>query len=272
MSNKELEIFELCERLAELLGDKEAIADLKKLYINHPEMFKNMQDVFNTIKEVVSEPQLIIKNPRPKSEKDYIAVKKLNEEKMGDVGIRNDKGTNIIFHVNLSSNRNFKRLAKKEVVTGEAVHSLHTSRPAELGGNNQKLSGANAHSVTTNNSIKQMLVEASSAKAAPTWSDRYADKSFNDLSRCNKALSTSAKDSISQNKDENQTMLKEVKQKNEDFTKLSIEERIKFLQENQKEIANIKKVSEILDNENKSLQNNQEQPTNDIKSIRRKRK
>ncbi|WP_251824554.1 hypothetical protein [Campylobacter jejuni] len=29
MSDKELEIFELCERLSELLGDKEAIADLK---------------------------------------------------------------------------------------------------------------------------------------------------------------------------------------------------------------------------------------------------
>lgn len=31
MSDKELEIFELCERLSELLGDKEAIADLKKI-------------------------------------------------------------------------------------------------------------------------------------------------------------------------------------------------------------------------------------------------
>ena len=45
MSDKELEIFKLCERLTELLGDKEAIADLKKLYEKHPEMFKNMQDV-----------------------------------------------------------------------------------------------------------------------------------------------------------------------------------------------------------------------------------
>lgn len=31
MSDKELEIFELCERLSKLLGDKEAIAD-----VNHP--------------------------------------------------------------------------------------------------------------------------------------------------------------------------------------------------------------------------------------------
>ncbi|EHZ4885969.1 hypothetical protein K5688_001493 [Campylobacter lari] len=104
---KDLEIFELCEKLAELLGDKEAIADLKKLYANHPEMFKDMQEVAKTIKEVVKKPELIIKNPRPK------------------------------------------------VVTGEAVHSLHTSRPAELGGNNQKLSGANAHSATTKKIISQ---------------------------------------------------------------------------------------------------------------------
>ncbi|TKX28027.1 hypothetical protein, partial [Campylobacter aviculae] len=158
MSDKELEIFELCERLSELLGDKEAIADLKKLYINHPEMFKDMQDVSNTIKEVVKEPELIIKNPRPKNEKDFIAVKHLQntKQKIGDIGIRNDKGTNVIFHANKSSNRNFKRFVKKNVVvTGEAVHSLHTSRPAELGGNNQTLSGANAHSATTEKIIAQ---------------------------------------------------------------------------------------------------------------------
>ncbi|EAJ1255031.1 hypothetical protein A0Y59_07620 [Campylobacter lari] len=78
------------------------------------------------------------------------------QQKIGDIGIRNDSGTNTIFHANISSNRNFERLAKKEqAVTGEAVHSLHTSRPAELGGNNQELSGANAHSVTTNSIIPQ---------------------------------------------------------------------------------------------------------------------
>ncbi|WP_104722819.1 hypothetical protein, partial [Helicobacter mesocricetorum] len=157
MSDKELEIFSLCERLVELLGDKEAIADLKKLYTNHPEMFKDMQEVSNTIKEVVREPEIIIKNPRPKGKKDFIAVKHLEnkERKIGDVGIRNDEGTNVIYHANISSNRNFERLAKKEVVTGEAVHSLHTSRPAELGGNNQKLSGSKEHSATTTETIPQ---------------------------------------------------------------------------------------------------------------------
>ena len=158
MSDKELEIFKLCERLSELLGDKEAIADLRKLYANHPEMFKDIKEVSDTIKEVISEPEMIIKNPRPKSEKDFIAIKHLKDDKnkIGDIGIRNDEKTNIIFHANVSASRNFKRLAKKEiVVAGEAVHSLHTSRPAELGGNNQRLSGANAHSVTTEEIIPQ---------------------------------------------------------------------------------------------------------------------
>ncbi|EGD5324357.1 hypothetical protein IBG74_001752 [Campylobacter jejuni] len=77
------------------------------------------------------------------------------QQKIGDIGIRN-----------ISSNRNFKRLAKKEqAVTGEAVHSLHTSRPAELGGNNQELSGANAHSVTANSIIPQQNKSANDFKA-----------------------------------------------------------------------------------------------------------
>ncbi|EOC6529079.1 hypothetical protein ACKFC9_001658 [Campylobacter jejuni] len=157
MSDKELEIFELCHKLAELLGDKEAIADLKKLYTNHPEMFKDMTEVSHTINEVVNNPDLIIKNPRAIVEKDFIAAKKTlsdRETKMGDVGIRNDSGTNVIYHANISSKRNFERLAKKKrVAVGEAVLSLHTSRPAELGGNNQRLSGANAHSTTTDKGI-----------------------------------------------------------------------------------------------------------------------
>ena len=40
--HSELEIFKLCERLAKLLGAEEAIADLKKLYTTHQEMFQNI--------------------------------------------------------------------------------------------------------------------------------------------------------------------------------------------------------------------------------------
>ncbi|EOC6269831.1 hypothetical protein ACI6DR_001455 [Campylobacter upsaliensis] len=163
MSEKVLKIFKLCNELHKLLGDKEAIADLKKLHSNHPEMFKDVKEVANIIEEVVYKPEIIIKNPRPKSAKDYIVIKHLDndKDKIGDVGIRNDGGTNIIFHTNISANRNFKRLAKKEVVVaGEAVHSLHTSRPAELGGNNRRLSGANAHSATTKDTIPQPSKES----------------------------------------------------------------------------------------------------------------
>ncbi|MDY5184424.1 hypothetical protein [Helicobacter trogontum] len=45
--------------MSELLGDKEAIADLNRLYQQHPEMFENMKDVSHTIKEVVSNPEII---------------------------------------------------------------------------------------------------------------------------------------------------------------------------------------------------------------------
>ncbi|WP_270975500.1 hypothetical protein [Campylobacter helveticus] len=168
MGEKELKIFELCNELHKLLGDKEAIADLKKLHSNHPEMFKDIKEVASVIEEVVSEPEMIIKNPRPKSEKDYIAIKHLDKDKdkIGDIGVRNDEGTNIIFHTNISANRNFKRLAKKEVVVaGEAVHSLHTSRPAELGGDNKELSGANAHSATIGNTISQPPQESQEENA-----------------------------------------------------------------------------------------------------------
>lgn len=51
MSDKELEIFELCERLVDLLGDKEAVADLQTLLERHPEMFQNKEQVANLIKK-----------------------------------------------------------------------------------------------------------------------------------------------------------------------------------------------------------------------------
>ncbi|WP_291857269.1 hypothetical protein [Campylobacter sp.] len=113
--HSELEIFKLCERLAKLLGAEEAIADLKKLYTNHPEMFQNIKEVSKIINEVLTEPELIIKNPRAKSDKDFIAVKHLSniENKIGDISIRNNQGTNIIFHANISASRNLIDYLKK---------------------------------------------------------------------------------------------------------------------------------------------------------------
>ena len=99
MSDKELEIFILCEKLAELLGNGEAIADLRKLYNHHPEMFKDMQEVSKVINEVVH--------------------------------------------------------FLNKVVPGEAVRSLHTpSQNAQMGGDD-KSSGANALSETTDTIIPQ---------------------------------------------------------------------------------------------------------------------
>lgn len=128
MSDKEeqeLRIFQLCKELAKRLGDEEAIADLKALRNLHPEMFKDMQEVANLIQEVVTESKIIIvKNPRPMSEKDYIAGKKLNDKKMGEVGVRRDDNINRIFHANEKRLKNLDLLAKKDVVfDGRDAHT-----------------------------------------------------------------------------------------------------------------------------------------------------
>lgn len=78
---RELAIFHLCKALVDLLGEEQAIADLQILYERHPEMFKNKDEVKEVIEKVVSEPEIIIKNPSPMSEKDYIAGKKLDDKK-----------------------------------------------------------------------------------------------------------------------------------------------------------------------------------------------
>ena len=166
MSEKELEIFNLCQRLAELLGDKEAIADLKELYDRHPEMFKDMQEVSHTIKEVVSEPDLIMENPKAETEKDFIVAKQtlnINNKKMGDIGISNKNGVNEIFHANKQDKRNFNRFVnrinKTKVVSSEAVHSLHTPSQTWMGGND-KSSGVNTLLETTQNTISQNKIKS----------------------------------------------------------------------------------------------------------------
>ncbi|EAK0459925.1 hypothetical protein YZ57_05025 [Campylobacter upsaliensis] len=127
MSDKELEIFELCERLVDLLGDKEAVADLQILLDRHPEMFQNKEQVANLIKKVINDPEIIINNPTPKSEKDYIAGKKLNEKKMGEVGIRKDENISKIFHANEKRLKNLELMAKKDVVVdGRNAHTSYT--------------------------------------------------------------------------------------------------------------------------------------------------
>ena len=73
---QELALFNLGKSLVELLGEEQAIADLELLFKRHPEMFKDIKEVKELIDKVVSEPDIIINNPSPRSEKDYIDRKK----------------------------------------------------------------------------------------------------------------------------------------------------------------------------------------------------
>ena len=127
MSEKSLRIFELCKQLAELLEDKNAVADLQLLLERHPEMFKNKEEVANLIQKVIDKPEIIIKNPTPLSEKDYIAGKKLNDEKMGEIGIRKNENISKIFHANEKNIKKLKQLDKKEVVYRQSMVGTPTS-------------------------------------------------------------------------------------------------------------------------------------------------
>ena len=153
MSDKELEIFKLCDKLSELLGEPEAIANLKTLHNLHPEMFQSLEQVSKLIKEVVKEPDFIFKNPTPKSEKDFINAKALNDKKMGEVGIRNDNGTNVIFHANEKRLKELERIKKnKEAVDGRDAHTSYTQAQSLDGRLVQKNISTTANkSITQNN-------------------------------------------------------------------------------------------------------------------------
>lgn len=125
MSEKEIALFTLGKALVELLGEEQAIADLTLLYSRHPEMFRNKEEVREVIDKVVSEPEFIAENPRPKSAQDYIVAKQLDENKMGEVGIRNDRGTNIVFHANKKRLKNLEIL-KKKIADGRDAHTPYT--------------------------------------------------------------------------------------------------------------------------------------------------
>lgn len=118
-------IFELCQKLTELLGDKEAIADLKLLLEQYPEMFKDMQEVKAVIEKVVSEPEIIVDAPHSNKDKGiYKAAKRLDERKMGDIVIKNNKGINEIFHANKKNIKEIERLQKQIETGGRFAHFL----------------------------------------------------------------------------------------------------------------------------------------------------
>lgn len=220
MSQREIALFNLGKSLVALLGEEQAIADLTLLYERHPEMFRDKEEVREVIDRVVSAPEIVIHNPRARSEKDFIAARQLDDEKMADVGIRNDNGTNVIYHankINAKKMKQFERKAENQLMVGTPnsytqaqslderlvqknissasknpsqvetpTLSTHQLNGWGLMGINPN--GANALSATKK---QQILVETPSAEAAPTWSDHCADKS-NDLPKGYQAPSVSA--------------------------------------------------------------------------------
>lgn len=144
----DLEIFKLGISLAQALqGEEEAIADIKKLYDKHPEMFKNLQDVIKTIQEVASEPEKITEAHRSGA---ILAAKRLVEpDKMGEIVVENDNGTNVIFHANKKREREFDRIKNSLVET--PTPSTHRDLPT--GELMDKPSGANALSATSQDII-----------------------------------------------------------------------------------------------------------------------
>lgn len=152
----DLEIFKISITLMEALnGDREAIADLSGFVKNHPEMFKNNEEVAKTISEVLLEHNLVSKNHRTKAENDlFVAKRNLSfEDKMGDVGIRNEEGTNRIYHVLKRNPNEFNRLLRRAERLQLLVETskTHTSRPAEQDAD-INISGDKTHSATVTKS------------------------------------------------------------------------------------------------------------------------
>ena len=145
MSPTTLRIFELCNELATLLSDKQAIADIKRLYEKHSEdkMFKDMEEVAQMIKAVAQKPEIITEAKTPNA---LLAAKRLDNQKMGDIVIVNNDGQNVIIHANKKRLSAFEKLKASLVET--PTPSTHRDLPTEeLIAQKDELSGANARSV-----------------------------------------------------------------------------------------------------------------------------
>ena len=147
----DLKIFKLGLAFAEVLqGDKEAIADIKKLYDNHPEMFENIEDLINVIQEVALEPKIIVNAKRDGA---YLGAKVLDKKKMGEIAIENDSGTNVIFHANKKREKEFYKI-EKQLQVETPTPSTHRDLPTgELVNDKNQLPGKNLHSVVTDENI-----------------------------------------------------------------------------------------------------------------------
>lgn len=149
---RELALFNLGKSLVELLGEEQAIADLNLLYERHPEMFRDKQEVKEVIEKVVNEPEIIVDATH--SNKDigiFKALKKLDNEKMGDIVIKNDSGTNVIFHANKKKISEFYRMEKQIKTGSRDAHFLHPDIKSAWAGSKEHLPVSNKIIPQSNN-------------------------------------------------------------------------------------------------------------------------
>lgn len=149
---RELALFNLGKSLVELLGEEQAIADLNLLYERHPEMFRNKQEVKEVIEKVVNEPEIIVDATH--SNKDigiFKALKKLDNEKMGDIVIKNDSGTNVIYHANKKKISEFYRMEKQIKTGSKDAHFLHPDIKSAWAGSKEHLPVSNKIIPQSNN-------------------------------------------------------------------------------------------------------------------------
>ena len=170
---KELALFNLGKSLVELLGEEQAIADLELLFKRHPEMFKDMKEVGEVIEKVLNKPEIIMNNPRAKSNKDYMVYKQLDNEKMGDVGIRRSDNINYIFHANKKKISELDRL--KENIKKQMVGSPTSYTQAQsLDGLVQKNISSASKDIVTNSKLQSQATQGE--KAMDMLRQEYEEK------------------------------------------------------------------------------------------------
>ena len=164
-----------------LNGKQEAIANLKVLFARHPEMFENLEDLRNTIKEVVSTPEIMMHNTKPKgNDVEVIVAKRLNDKKMGDIGIRNAGETNVVFHANKTRMSNFERLKKKAEKQNTATDGRDAHTPyIQAQSLDGRLVQKNISSVADENIIAQVMSDKYKVKLSENNKNNHLTQDVN---------------------------------------------------------------------------------------------
>ena len=121
-------------------------------------MFKSLDDLREIIAKTALKPEIIMPNEKSLGKDiEIIAAKRLDSRKMGDIGVRNENGTNKIFHANKTRISNFQRLEKRalEIVAGgRDAHTPYTQAQSLDG----RLVQKNISPATDTNIIPQSLL------------------------------------------------------------------------------------------------------------------